>query len=121
MASAAGHVTTHYNLPQVSWMSNALALGDKARFRTFVRTSGLLSQVGHAAVTMHKKFGWQKAGLLYTVKGQSLYIWHVQRFYSQSKVTINLKQLVLTFLYKLTLFGPRNDHTDVSVCGGFYP
>lgn len=72
VAVAAGHVTTHYNLPQVSWMSNALVLGNKTLFRTFVRTSGLLSQAGYAAVTIQKQLGWRKSGLLYGNRGIDL-------------------------------------------------
>lgn len=64
MTIAAGHITSHNNLPQIAWVSNSPALADKARFSTLVRSSGALSQAGQAAVLMQRMLKWQKASFL---------------------------------------------------------
>jgi len=66
---AAGHITAHKNIPQVTWVANAIELGDKTMYRTLVRTSSLISQVGTLAVTLHRKFNWYTAGMISANRG----------------------------------------------------
>lgn len=67
---AAGHITAHKNIPHVTWMANSVELGNKTRFRTLVRTSGLLTKAGSVAVTLHKRLNWHLAGIISARKGK---------------------------------------------------
>ncbi|KAL4223570.1 Metabotropic glutamate receptor 5 [Mactra antiquata] len=68
----AAHLTAYWNFPQISWAANSFELSDKSLFKTFVRSTGPLSEVGKSLVVLFKTYQWDRIGLLYIDEGSVL-------------------------------------------------
>ncbi|KAL3858495.1 hypothetical protein ACJMK2_013083 [Sinanodonta woodiana] len=58
-----GHLTTFWNIPQISWASTSPELTDKSTFKTYIRTLGPFTKIGIAFVGLFNRFDWKLAGL----------------------------------------------------------
>jgi len=67
-----GHLTSHLNLPHITWNGNSYELSDKSKYTTLVRTVGPLSECGEALVGVFRHFGWSRIGLI-TLTEESMY------------------------------------------------
>lgn len=70
VSMSVSHLTSHWNIPQVMWRGNSIDLSDKTIYTTLVRTNGPMYEAGESVVTLFRKNGWQRIGLLYLEAGK---------------------------------------------------
>ncbi|XP_033746930.1 atrial natriuretic peptide receptor 1-like [Pecten maximus] len=56
-------MTSHYNIPHVSWSAVDVLLSDKELFKTLVRTKGPTDKVGNTVLQLMNYFSWNRLGI----------------------------------------------------------
>ncbi|OWF50256.1 Atrial natriuretic peptide receptor 2 [Mizuhopecten yessoensis] len=57
------YMTSHYNIPHISWSAIDVLLSDKELFKTLVRTKGPTNKAGNSVLVLLNHFAWTRLGI----------------------------------------------------------